>query len=103
MVAAWSLSAFAQDSQPARKSSLPELCERIPLGAKERGSFILSSPGQFLRAYEISNKGIPFTVGVDDTKRVRFLTTTSLEFRTPDGVDLKWTYEKVSKEFKKKV
>ena len=105
MVAVWSSQAIPQDLPPPARiliEEVPALCEIIRVGTHSVSTWqVLSSPSQTWRAYKAEVRGIPFTVGVDDTNRVRFVTTPSHEFQTPEGVDHSWSYERLRKTFNK--
>jgi len=81
-------------------ASLPKPCDVLKLDIETSVHFA-SSPSQFWPSYEVEVAGIVYMVGVDKAKRVRFIHTTGRQFRTPEGVDFGWTYDRLQKTFKR--
>ena len=81
-------------------TSLPKPCDVLKVDVETSVQFA-SSPSQFWPSYEVEVGGIVYVVGVDKSRRVRFIHTISRQFRTPEGVDLGWTYDRLQKAFKR--
>lgn len=81
--------------------SVPELCEliRVP---KSSPMLELASPSQFWPSYALNLEGIIYSIGVDTgislpegDNRVRYVATSTPEFRTPEGVGVGFTVQQL--------
>jgi hypothetical protein len=49
---------------------------------------IMSASAQLYHSYAVERSGVPFTVGVDDEKRIHYVGTTDRRFVTPEGISV---------------
>jgi len=49
---------------------------------------IMTASAQLYPSYQIERSGVPFTVGVDDQKRIHYIGTTDRRFVTPEGISV---------------
>ena len=80
--------------------ALPKPCDILKVDVETSVRFA-SSPSQTWPSYEVEVGGIVYVLGVDKNKRVRFIHTIARQFRTPEGVEIGWTYDRLQKTFKR--
>jgi len=60
--------------------------------------YLLTSPAQFDKAYEIIFDSIIYIVTVTDKRKIKFIETADLKFKTTEGVAVGMPYSSISKE-----
>ena len=95
---AFGISKTPASEPPAALTALPDICSRFATAA-ESNRLIAASPSQFWRAYPVKVGGETFTLGLDDSGQIQFIHIASMTFKTPDGVDTRWTYEQLQVTF----
>jgi hypothetical protein len=99
---AWAAQVAPRDSYTPVMIALkeaPRLCDRVK-PTKKTNISLASSPSQFWPSYDARVGNVTFSIGIDASQLIQYIQTTSSEFRTPDGVDFGWTYERLRTTFK---
>lgn len=80
-------------------AKLPELKlgARVPSNAKESESHILVSPAQIQKEWRWTYDGEAYSLGVDENKRIQFLSTKSPNVMTPEGVYIGQSFSELKK------
>lgn len=88
----------AQESKSSFKpiKREPRLGDKVSGYPKSKYQLMISS-GQTDPAYEVSYKGIEYRVTLNDDKRISAISTHDLSFKTPEGIGVGDTLEKVLK------
>lgn len=73
---------------------VPRLGEQLTITVPSRHHTMASS-AQTWPSYDVVAGGVTYTIGVDDSARVRFLATTDRAFRPPEGLKIGDSLEQV--------
>jgi hypothetical protein len=60
--------------------------------------YLLTSPAQFEKGYEITFDSINYRVAITDKRKIKFIETTDLKFKTEEGTFVGMPYSSISKE-----
>jgi hypothetical protein len=88
-----------QNSNPAIKlKDAPELGDKLPLKKSVKSSeLLITGSGGFAPSYEVEYKGIKFTVTAGKDKRITFIDTTDINFKTTEDIAVGDSLQKVLK------
>lgn len=79
-------------------TEVPSLCETMhPI--RESETAVLELRHQAWPRYVANVGDVTLTIGLDAANRVRFVSTSSPEFATPDGVSVGWAFEDLEERF----